>query len=344
MIHVYKATIQETTMFLCLYVDDGLIVAEREQIMLEFLQRLKNTFDVISQEPDIYVAMKIQRNQSQKVMLLRQSGYIKRVLVRFGMLDATTATSPADPAHKLSKDMKPEIEEKTCFPYREAIGCLNYLAVMTRPDIAFAVNKAAKFCEAPQPSHWQAVKRILRYLKLTADIGITYSGIGMSIDTYCDSDYAGDRDTRRSTSGTVSMMNGKPIAWNSSTQTVTALASTEAEYMAISIAMKDTLWLRRLWSFIHGSEPHEPTSLYVDNQGTIALSKNPDFRRRSKHIETKYHRLREEQERGKLTVKFIPTNEQVADVLTKEFNGPGMVKARQQLGMTAHVREEVLKE
>jgi hypothetical protein len=340
---LYKTTVQGTAMFLCLYVDDGLVVAEQEYVILDFLQRLKNKFDVTSQPPDMYVGIRIQRNRAQRIMSLHQSGYISRVLTRFGMLDATTTTSPADPAHKLTKDMKAEAGQATNFPYREAIGCLNYLAVMTRPDIAFAVNKAAKFCEDPQPAHWQAVKRILRYLKLTMHIGIIYSGKDTSIATYCDSDYAGDLDTRRSTSGTVSLMNGGPITWNSSTQTVTALASTEAEYMAMSVAMKDILWLRRLWSFIHGTQPSKPTPLYVDNQGAIALSKNPDFRRRSKHIETKYHRLREEQEEGRLQAIFIPTSEQVADVFTKELNGPGMVKARQQLGMTAHVREEVLK-
>jgi hypothetical protein len=341
---LYKTLVHGTAMFLCLYVDDGLILAEQECVMLDFLQRLKKKFDVTSQSPDVYVGVRIQRDRVQRTMSLHQSGYISRVLTRFGMMDATTTTSPADPAHKLTKDMKSEVGQTTNFPYREAIGCLNYLAVMTRPDITFAVNKAAKFCEDPQSAHWQAVKRILRYLKLTIHIGITYSGTDTSIATYCDGDYAGDLDTRRSTSGTVSIMNGGPITWNLSTQTVTALASTEAEYMAMSVAMKDILWLRRLWSFIHGLRPSKPTPLYVDNQGAIALSKNPDFRRRSKHIETKYHRLREEQERGELHVMFIPTNEQVADVLTKEFNGPGMVKARQQLGMTAHVREEVLKE
>jgi hypothetical protein len=158
-----------------------------------------------------------------------------------------------------------ENEAETTFPYREAIECLNYLAVMTRPDIAFAVSKAAKFCETPKPGHWKAVKRILRYLKLTENVGIRYCGPASQLKTYCDSDYAGDVDTRKSTSGTVSMMNGGPIAWNSSNQTVTALASTEAEYMAMSVAMKDILWLRRLTSFLSGSELEDPAPLYVDN-------------------------------------------------------------------------------
>lgn len=343
---LYKLQNKEGTMFLCLYVDDGLVFSDNEEQAQKFLQYLKTRFEVVSHEPDTYVGIRIQRNRSKKLIFLNQKGYIERILTRLGMTNATTVTTPSDLTHKLSKEMGNNSDEDTerRFPYREAVGCLNYLAVMTRADIAFSVNKVAKFWERPQSGHWKAVKRIMRYLALTIKAGIKYCGSNLNLCTYSDSDYAGDPDTRRSTSGTVSMINGGPVSWSSSTQSVTALASTEAEYMAMSVAMKDVVWLRRLWSFLNGMKLNKPTPLYVDNQGAIALSKNPDFRKRSKHIDTKYHRIREEQERGELKTVFIPTNEQVADVLTKALNGPSMARARGLLGITANVREEVLRE
>jgi hypothetical protein len=228
----------------------------------------------------------------------------------------------------------PEEDGEKRFPYREAVGCLNYIAVMSRPDIAYAVNRVAKFCEDPQPAHWNAVKRILRYLKATADSGPCY---GSSSDNqpiaFSDSDYAGDPDTHRSTTGALVLMNGGPVIWSSSTQTVTAMASTEAEYMAMSIVLKDVLWLRRILRFISDRRRTHPYRIYVDNQGAIALSRNPDFHRKSKHIDTKFHRVREEQEREKICITYIETSRQAADPLTKPLNGPAMDRARELLGI-----------
>jgi hypothetical protein len=196
------------------------------------------------------------------------------------MTDTNSMSTPSDPAILLSKEMtssRKEEDEGVRFPYREAIGCLNYIAVISRPDITFAVNKCDKYCENPSPSHWSAVKRILRYLKGTLDVGISY---GLSKDNeligFCDSDFAGDVDTRKSTTGFVFMLNGGPIAWSSTTQSTTALASTEAEYMALTDAMKEVLWLRWLLTFL-GIEQETPTLVHVDNQGAIARLEIPSF-------------------------------------------------------------------
>jgi hypothetical protein len=168
--------------------------------------------------------------------------------------------------------MPEEENEPRRFPYHETIGCLNYISVMTRPDISFAVNKAAKYCENPLPAHRNAVKRIMRYLKMTLNYGQCYGHQKENaLITVADSDFAGDVDTARSTSGTVNLLNGRPVMWSSSTQSVTALASTEAEYMAMSVAAKDIIWLRGLLMFILCTKHLEPCPVYVYNQGAIAL-------------------------------------------------------------------------
>jgi hypothetical protein len=235
---------------ICVYVDDGLVFASSEHVVHPFLTSLKEELDVTTDCPHTYVGLNIKRDREQGTISINQAGYIARVLDRFGMTWSKTATTPADPTHRLSRDMPEEDGEKR-FPYREPVGCLNYLAVMSRPDIAYAVNRVAKFCEDPQPAHWNAVKRIMRYLKATANTGPCY---GTSRDdqpiAFSDSDYAGDPDTHRSTTGTLVLMNRGPVVWSSSTQTVTAMASTEAEYMAMAIVLKDVLWLRRIIRFI----------------------------------------------------------------------------------------------
>lgn len=157
----------------------------------------------------------------------------------------------------------------------------------------------------------------MKYLKGTIDLSLCYNGKTQDkLIGYCDSDYAGDPVARRSTSGYIFMQFGGPIAWSSSLQKVTALSSSEAEYMSMSKALKELLWLRSLLKSL-GLEQEEETELKVDNQAAIALSKNPEFHKRSKHIGVRFHRIRQEQEAGNVIVTYIPTDEQVADLLTK---------------------------
>jgi hypothetical protein len=281
---LYKYKNKEHRMYLCLYVDDGLVFGSSEHIVNPFLKSLQKEFDVMTDYPHTYVGLNIKRDRERRTISVNQASYITRVLDRFGMTWSKTATTPADPTHRLSRNMPEEDGEKR-FPYREALGCLNYIAVMSRPDIAFAVNSVAKFCEDPQPAHWNAVKRILRYLKATADVGPCYGGSSDDQPVaFSDSDYAGDPDTHRSTTGALVQMNGGPVIWSSSTQVVAAMASTEAEYMAMAVVLKDVLWLRRILRFISDQKKARTCRVYVDNQGAIALSRNPDFHRKSKHI------------------------------------------------------------
>ena len=274
-------------MVLCLYVDDGLIACQRRESLDIFVDSLKRTFEITSHEPTCYVGMEIERERSTKTIRVNQQGYIKRVLSRFGMEDAKDVVTPMDPAVKLNGIEDDSSEDR--FPYREAIGCLNYIATISRLDIAFAVNTLARHSNKPRNVHWQAAKRVMRYLKGTLNFALEYNASsGLIIIGYCDSDYAGEIEERKSTSGYVFKFCGGPVAWSSTLQRVTALSSSEAEYMAIAEAVKEVLWLRPLLESV-GLIQSSPTELNVDNQAAIALSKNPEFHKRTKHIGVRFH-------------------------------------------------------
>lgn len=195
--------------------------------------------------------------------------------------------------------------------------------ISTRPDISYAVGQVAQFSSNPSKAHWEAVKRILAYLKGTADYGIFFSGSKKDglLSTYSDADYAGDLETRRSTTGFWLILNEGPVAWTSRRQHCTTLSTTEAEYVAVCEATKETVWMRNLLQNI-GLEQSAPTVLFCDNQSAIRLVRNPEFHKRTKHIDVQFHFIREKQEDGTIDVQYIPTDQQLADIFTKPLHGP----------------------
>ena len=299
-------------MIVCLYVDDGLVCGTDRFKVDAFIRQLRQTFDVTVNDPDCYVGMEIVRDRKAKTITISQSGYIARVLERFGLSDSKSVVSPIDPAVKLVVDSKDVME---C-PYREAIGSLNFISQVTRPDITYAVNTLARFCTSPKAVHWHAVKRIMRFLKGSIDFSITYGRSEEGLVGYCDSDWGGDELERRSTSGYVFTLHGGPVAWTSRLQKTTALSVTEAEYMSLAEALTECLWLRPFLVSL-GQESIGATPIKVDNQAAIALSKNPEYHKRTKHVGIRYHRVRQEQENKVVAVEYVPTESNPADILTK---------------------------
>jgi hypothetical protein len=206
--------------------------------------------------------------------------------------------------------------------------------MMTRPDIAYAVQALSRHLQSTAPEHRVAADRVLRYLKGTRSLGIKFNGRSSGRSTnllgYCDSDWAGDFDTRRSTGGYVYLINGGPVSWSSKLQPTVALSSTEAEYIAACDAVQEAICLRRLLEDV-GYKQREPTVIREDNQGCIALSKNPVIQRRSKHIDIKYHFTRERVESGDVTLEYVVTESQLADLLTKPLLRPRTEKLREQI-------------
>jgi hypothetical protein len=304
-------------------VDDGLLCCTKKETLENFIMSLKSTFEITCNDPSYYVGMEITRDREKRIINVNQKGYISRVLQRFGLSDCKPLTCPLDPTLKLAVDMDFNYEDGERFPYREAIGCLNYISMISRPDITFAVNSLARYCEKPTSTHWSCVKRVMKYLKGTSDYKLTFGGEPvscLSVTGYCDSDWAGEVSTRKSTTGYVFTLNGGPIAWTSRLQQLTSLSVAEAEYVALSETLKECLWLRPFLMSL-GVKPNGPTPINVDNQAAIALSKNPEFHKRTKYIGVRYHRVREEQDAGNVVIQYVPTESNPADMLTKSLGG-----------------------
>ena len=189
----------------------------------------------------------------------------------------------------------------------------------------------------PGPEHWSGVKRVLRYIKGTLDQGLKFessSDCDINLHGYADADWAGDATTRKSTSGYMFSLAGATVSWKSKRQTVVALSSTEAEYIALCLAAQEAIWLRSLLESL-GFKQSKATKLYEDNQGAIALTKNPKTHSRTKHIDIKYHYIREAVDKKDIELVYCPTDKMVADILTKGLPRPKFDELRSLMGITS---------
>lgn len=218
-----------------------------------------------------------------------------------------------------------------------------YLAQCTRPDLAHAVGVLSQHLERPAKRHWEAVIHVFRYLKGTVNFGIVFDGkksqkvAGLKSfelpTSHCDSDWAGDADTRRSTTGYIFCLASGALTWRSRLQPTVALSSTEAEYREITEAGQELIWLCNLMTRLDMKD-EEPTILQSDNMGAIHLTSKSIFHVRTKHVEIQYHWIREIINQGNVTIKHCPTQDMVADLLTKPLGKPQFQRLRLKLGMT----------
>ena len=200
-------------------------------------------------------------------------------------------------------------------PYSSAVGSLMYAMVCTRPDIAYAVSVVSRYMANPGKQHWQAVKWILRYLRGTTNTCLEFGGSKEGVNGYVDADFAGDLDRRRSTTGYVFTLGDTSISWKSVLQATVALSTTEAEYMAIAEAVKEAIWLRALIGEL--SSEQESTVINCDSQSAIYLTKDQMFHERTKHIDVRYHFVRDVIARGDIVVSKVSTHDNPADMMTK---------------------------
>ena len=324
---IYMKKSEDILIYFALYVDDILLACTSEAIINEHKQQITNRYSVKDLGVIKYfLGLQIDRDMMNNTITINQSHFIDRILDRFGFSNCNPSNTPSNISIKLTSEMSIKNEEDDTLmkktPYREAVGSLMYLMIGTRPDLAYAVSNVSRFMEHPGPAHWNAVKQIFRYLKGTSRQTIRY---GRSTDTdnniiaYCDADWAGDSDSCRSTTGYVTFYNHGPITWNSRLQPTIAKSSTEAEYIGLSTACDEVVWLRQLLLDLD-QLPNEPTIIFEDNQSAIDLSYNPIHHKRTKHINVRFHSIREKIQEGVIQVKHISTDLQLADLLTKPLS------------------------
>ncbi|KAL5554515.1 hypothetical protein UlMin_041916 [Ulmus minor] len=203
-------------------------------------------------------------------------------------------------------------------PYSNAVGSLIYSMVSTRPDLSFVMSVLSRFISNPGKYHWEAMKWLLRYVKGTTNLGLVYekkNGTKHGLEGFVDSDYAGNKDNRRSTTSYCFYLNGCCISWKTQLQPIVALSTTKAEYIATTEALKEALWLQGLLHELNVME--EKAIVYTDNQSALHLCKNPIFHERTKHVDIGYHFIREKITDGIIIIEKISTEDNLADAETK---------------------------
>jgi len=331
---VYIGNFNSGIIYLCIYVDDGLLLASSKEVLNVVLSELKANFKITGGDANYYVGMEIVRDIGNKRVFIHQSSYIKRVLHRFNMLDARSKETPADLGVSLHSAGDVNGNSNNIM-YRQAIGSLIFLATVTRPDIAFIVNYLSRFMSNYNESHWNEVKKIFRYLKGTSGLGILYekSTENTCLQGFSDADYACDLDTRRSTTGYLFKLAGGAVTWGSLRQRTVSLSTTEAEYIAACEAVKEAIWLKQLLK--DSQNPClNPIIVNVDNQSTIKLIRNPEYHKRSKHIDIRYHFVREKYASGDIDVQYVCSQDQLADILTKALSRDVFKNLRAKIGIT----------
>jgi hypothetical protein len=325
----FKASIADAALFIrhredgmvyCLvHVDDCLIGGKAEGVN-EVKKVLGTVFKIQDMgNASFFLNMEITRDRAAKTIKLSQMRYAADTVAKFGMSDAKPKQVPLTPGTKLLPDEGEPLSPEDRQLYMEMVGSILYLSVNTRPDIAQAVGVLSRFMSAPTDQHLAATRGLLKYIATTPKLGIMYGG-GTQDDLigYCDSDYGGDLISRRSTTGSVFILNGGIISWSSRLQPTVAASTTEAEYMAAAAATKEALWLRKLLcDFGINKFQRQPVEMYGDNQAAIKLIKNNINSQRSKHIDTMHHVVRDRYERGEITFTYIPTDRMIADAMTK---------------------------
>src|SRR6201999_44767 len=306
----------------------------------KFVVDLSKYFKLRDLGPTEYLlGIEITRNRAQRKIQLCQKQYIINKLEEFGMTDCSTVQTPMLPNSVLTKEQCPTtpeaVEAMKNIPYMNAVGSLMYLAIMTRPDIAYTVGVLARFNSNPGPEHWKAVKHLFRYLKRTMDLKLTYQPNPSTNDlfvTYCDGDHGGNKDNGKSTSGYLVKIGSGAVSWSSKLQPVVTLSSTEAEYVAAMAAGKEICWMINLLTEL-GYKPPQPAQHNMDNQSTITVSKNPEHHGRMKHLDLDYHWLREKVEMKAIAPVYLQTDEMPADLLTKPLPRVKVEQFREAMGL-----------
>ena len=324
---LYIGKIKVFYMYIILFVDDGLVLSSSLNVLNFVINSLKKRFEItIYTEPSTFLGVQISRNRKSREIYLHQNNYINKILEKFKYHMANAVDTPM--ICGLDLPVSRSIDKK--YEYREAIGSLMFLTVVTRSDIAFAVNYLSRYLNCYAKEHWEAVTRVFRYLRGTSRYGLKLSGNDAKLESFCDSDYAGDKSKRKSTSGCVLKIGDETVTWGLKKQGIVALSTTVAEYVSAFEASREVVWVRQLLREV-GHRCKTGIPFNIDNQSALRLIKNPEFHKRSKHIEVQFHYVRRCCKKRKIDVKYIPTKDNVFDVITKALSKPLFEKFRDQL-------------
>lgn len=314
---------------LIVYVDDIIITGDDHMERDKLRKRLSAEFD-IKELGRLKYFLGIEVAHSDEGIFISQQKYILDLLKETGMVECRPCETPIDLKHRLDNDEEGTTTDKG--QYQRLVGKLIYLA-HTRPDIAYAVSVVSQFMHNPKESHLQAVYRLLRYLKTTPGKGVLYKRHGkLELECYTDADYAGAVTDRRSTSGYCTLLGGNLVTWRSKKQNVVSRSSAEAEFRSMALGICELLWMKIILEDLK-IKWEGPMKLHCDNKSAIAIAHNPVQHDRTKHVEVDRHFIKEKLESGLICTPYVPTGEQLADILTKGVQNPTFKNTLDKLGM-----------
>ena len=299
--------------YLLVYVDDLIITGNNQQVINNFVHQLSKRFS-LKELGVLNFFLGIEVIHTASGLFLSQHQYIRDILDKFNMINAKETTTPM--ASNTQLKLHDGTGPTNATTYRQLIGSLQYLS-LTRPDVAFAINKLSQFMHAPSELHWAHLKRVLRYLKGTIQHGLILTkNSSLHLTAFSDADWGGDLDDRTSTTGYILFLGNNPVSWKSVKQKSVVRSSTEAEYRALANTAAEILWFKNLLIELHVPVTKQPL-LLCDNIGATYLSANPVFHSRMKHLALDYHFVRQHVHSGDFKVTYVTSKDQLADGLTK---------------------------
>lgn len=316
--------------YILIHVDDIIVASKFDEDLEDFERILSSKFE-INNLGDVrsYLRMEVQRN-GDGCFGINQRMYITKIVNDYGLADAKPSEVPMNVSYRRENNTDNILisNEK----YRKLIGSLLYVSVNTRPDIAASVAILAQKVERPTQEDWGELKRIVKYLKGTANLSLMIGNGKGGLVGYADADWGEDRSDRKSIGGYVFMFNGNTVCWSSKKQTCVALSSTEAEFISLSETCKETLWIQRLLQDFN-QHTDTATTIYEDNQSCLKLGQGENLSSRSKHIDIKKYFVKDYQDKGKIICEYCPTEDNVADMLTKPLPAGVLKKFRELCGI-----------
>ena len=322
---IYKS--DAVVLYILLYVDDIVITGNSSVAITTCLKQLSTEFK-LRDLGRLHYFLGIEVLHLPKGILLSQQKYLQDLLKETTMDQATAVKTPMAPSCQLHISDGEPMDNPTL--YRKTVGALQY-ACLTRPDLAFAVNKLCQFLSAPTTIHWAACKRVLRYVKGTIRHGLFVTpSPAATLQAFCDADWAGNAIDRRSTGGFAIYLGPNLISWSTKKQPTVARSSTEAEYRSVANTVAELIWIRSLLTEL--KQPlRNPTVVWCDNIGASYLAINPCFKARTKHIEVDFHFVREQVKEGHISVHYISSLDQLADIFTKPLSSTRFLQHKNKL-------------
>lgn len=306
------------SVWIIVYVDDIAIISPSLSVITEVKATLATHFTIKDLgEVKSFLGIEIRHDTTARSIVLSQRAYVESVAQQFESDNCRPVSTPLPVGLNLADADHASSDPADRAVYQSLLGSLMYLMLATRPDIAFAVTYLSQFSSAPTATHMRALRHLLRYAISTADLSLVYSANGTVTPVgLSDADFAGNPIDRKSINGFIFMLAGAAVTWNAKKQTLVALSTTEAEYIALSHAGREAIWIRSLLREV-GFAPTNATDIHCDNLGAIALTSNSTFHARSKHFDIKLHWIRDCIRSKDLHIEFIPTDVNTADLFTK---------------------------